>query len=107
MGEADKSLRVLLFNSSKKLIAIFASPYFAGKTLNIATANVKKACDGTSISCKSMYFRYLRDDIEIDESDFGQLTVSLYDILCRNKRKVYRDKRMSKTGIYIPTENKK
>lgn len=90
--------RVLQFNSTKKLVAVFSSLTAAAKTLEVSPAAVHYACSGKRISCKGAYFRSLNDNIELEWEDLGALTLQEYDDLCGEKRAVYPTKRFARAG---------
>lgn len=95
----DKPNRVLVFNSLKRLVAIYHSVYSTAKALNIGTQSIHCACIGRCIACQGMYFRTLFDDIEVTLEDLGVLTLAEYDELCGIDRKVYATKHMTRKGM--------
>lgn len=91
--------RVLVFNSSKKLVAIVQSTNVAAKMLNMNVQPIHYACVGKCVSSGGYYFRHLFEDIEITIDDLGILKVEEYDQLCGVERKVYKNKSMSRAGM--------
>jgi hypothetical protein len=94
-----EAIRVLVFNSRKKLIATYHSSLCAAKMLRVTPNSIRSACTGKTIAVKGHYFRYLPDDIEVTFEDLGVLTVNEYDDLCGVDRKVFPNARMSRVGM--------
>lgn len=89
--------RILLFNPLKKFVGVISSQVQAAKILGVRTPTIKKACDGEAISTCNLYLRWWNPDIEIDiAEELGVLTLKEYDQLCGVKRKVYKDKTMTR-----------
>ena len=95
-GEAKQ---VLVFNSRKKLIMYATSVSEISKALKLRPGNISKACRGDLISYGNYYFRYIENDVEIEMSDFGTLSLSEYDSLCGIKRAIYPTQRMRRKQI--------
>lgn len=91
--------RVLMFNSCKRLVAVFQSAMATAKALEIHTQAVHYACTGRCISTKKCYLRHLSDNIEITIDDLGQLKLEDYDQLCGVERKVYPTNKMQRKGM--------
>lgn len=91
--------RVLCFNSMKKLIGVFQSVNAAAKAFGINVQPIHYACTGQCISTQGYYFRHLSDDVEVSLDDLGTLRVDEYDELCGIKRKIYKNKSMSRAGM--------
>lgn len=87
-----------MFNPLKRLVGIFASKSAAAKALGTSTVNIMYACDGTSISCRQLYFRELASNIELTFEDFHTLRLEEYDQLCGITRRYYITKDMSPSG---------
>lgn len=100
MGKlTDKPNRVLVFNSLKRLVAIFQSISATAKALDTHSQSIHYVCTGKCISCQGMYFRHLQDDIEVTLEDLGVLRLEEYDQLCGIERKIYKTKNMSRVGM--------
>ena len=100
MPKLRDASQVLVFNSLKKLVAVFGSINSAACTLSLTLSAVQKACTGETISCHKLYFRYANSKVELEPNDFGHLTVIDFDkMLGVNDRKYYKTKEMSKTNI--------
>lgn len=95
----NKAKRVLIFNPSKRLIAIVSSANAAAKMLNINIQPIHYACTGKCISSNGYYFRHLSDEIEITPEDLGVLKVDEYDQLCGIERRVFKNRSMSRVGM--------
>jgi hypothetical protein len=95
----NKAKRVLIFNPSKRLIAIVGSARAAAKMLGINIQPIHYACTGKCISSNGFYFRHLSDDIEITLEDLGVLKVDEYDQLCGIERRVFKNRSMSRAGM--------
>jgi len=91
--------RILVFNSLKRLVAVFQSTNAAALAFNVKVQSIHYACTGQCISCQNYYFRHLMDDIEVTWDDLGVLTVEEYDELCGVQRRVYATKNMSRKGM--------
>lgn len=96
---SSKPCRILVFNPLKRLIAIFQSTNAAAKAFSTRLQSIHYACVGTCISCQGYYFRHLPDNIEVSLEDLGTLKLEEYDELCGVERKVYRTKKMDRTGM--------
>ena len=86
--------RVLVFNSCKRLVAIFGSGMATAKAMGIHPQSVYNACVGRNVATQKHYFRHLQDDIEVTNEDLGVLNVVEYDNLCGVERKVYPTNKM-------------
>ena len=96
---------VLLFNGTKKrLAAIFSSVTTAARILGATKTGIYHACAGKMISYYGHYFRYLYDDIEIDINDLDTLSISEYDQLCENPRRVYKARKTLRRDIINTVE---
>lgn len=84
-----KARPVLIFNRRKKLTVIASSINEAAKYASRSPGNISKVCNGKHISDGNYYYRYIDDNVEIDFSDLGTLTLSDYDKLCGVDRKTY------------------
>lgn len=84
-----KARPVLIFNRRKKLTQIAASVNEAAKYANRSPGNISKVCNGKAISDGSYYYRYIDDEVEVELSDLGTLTLTEYDELCGVKRRTY------------------
>lgn len=91
--------RVLVFNSCKRLVAIFQSSLAAAKALGAHTQSVHYACTGRCIALGKLYLRHLSDEIEITFEDLGKLRLEEYDSLCGVERKVYPTNKMERKGM--------
>ena len=99
--------RILVFNPMKRLIAIFQSINATAKAFSTRSQSIHYACNGTCVSCQGLYFRHLKDDIEVTLDDLGTLKLSEYDKLCGVERKVYRNRKMSRAGMKYKKKPKK
>lgn len=99
MSKLNKPCRILVFTPLKRLIAIFHSVNAAAKAVGANPQSVHYVCTGTCISTKGYYFRTLQDNIEVTLDDLGTLRLEEYDALCGVERKIYRTKKMNRTGM--------
>lgn len=98
--QSRETRRILVFNPLKKFIGVISSQLQAARILGVKTPTIKAACDGTAISTCKLYLRWWNPEIEIDVcSELGELTLRDYDELCGVKRRVYKNKRMDRTGM--------
>lgn len=104
---SSEPCRILVFNPLKRLIGIFQSSTAAAKAFNTRSQSIHYACTGRCISCQNMYFRHLQDNIEVTFDDLGVLRLEEYDDLCGVDRKVYRTKKMDRTGMKYNKQPKK
>jgi hypothetical protein len=101
-----KKNRVLVFNPSKKLVAMFVSQLEAAKSLETTPQVIHAAITGKSIACKKLYLRTWPDDIEVLPEDWGNLRLEAFDDLCGVERKVFANRKMSRVGMKYETEFK-
>lgn len=90
MPKKCETPKVLAFNSEQKLFAIFVSAYIASRSLNVRKQFLVKVCEGKQITTNKLYFRYLKDDIEITSDDIGHLKLQEYDKLCNKEVTIYK-----------------
>jgi hypothetical protein len=84
--------KVLVFDASYILVAIFASAKVAAKFLGISIARVHQLCNGDGIASQKnlMYLRWLDKEMEVPvHEDVGHLTVFGYDKVYGESRVVY------------------
>ncbi len=95
----ENPTRILVFNPLKRLVAIFQSSFSAARAFGIRPQSIHYASTGVCISCNNLYFRHLKDDIEVTIEDLGTLRLEEYDKLCGVERKYYKTQRMDRTGM--------
>lgn len=100
-NEFPTTLRVLIFNKHRILALIAASVNEAARFSNLAPTHISRVCRGIAIAHNKYYFRYISDDIEIELSDIGSLTLEQYDKLCGVERKVYSTSSMRRNKTKI------
>ena len=88
--------QVLIFNSTKTLIAIARSVRSACEITNGNLQSISFACTGRLIASDGLYFRHLDDRIEISMEDLGSLQLTDYDKLCGSERKYHTMHEMAK-----------
>lgn len=81
----NKTQKVLVFNASKKLLAICLSSTSAARLTHSLPQSVYKVCVGEMISHNGYYFRYMQED-KVSVDDIGKLSVKQYDKLCGSVR---------------------
>lgn len=89
---------VLVFNPLKRFVGYFHSLTAAAAAFQVSRPSIHAACAGACISCCGQYFRYLAEDIEIENSDYGTLKLEDYDSMCGVTRKYYSTTSMSRKG---------
>lgn len=99
--------KVLMFNPSKILSAVFASQMAAAKVFGCSSQTITMACNGTTISTHGFYFRSENKEVNISFDMMGRLTLQEYDDMCGVERKVYKTTRMDRTGEKYQTEKRK
>ena len=75
-----KPLRVLAFNGSLKLVAIFQSYSAAEKITGSKHQVLLRCCNGQMISSNGLYFREVPEDTIIDIDDLNTLTLLEFDL---------------------------
>jgi len=79
--------QVLIFNASRKLIALVRSLHSAAELAGSSPMSVSYCCTGKSIASNGYYFRYIDPEVEISTNeDLGTLKVEEYDNLCGIER---------------------
>lgn len=102
----DKPTRILVFNPLKRLVGIFQSSFAAAKAFKIRPQSIHYASTGVCMSCNDLYFRHLKDDIEVTLEDLGTLRLEEYDKLCGVERRYYETRRMDRTGMKYKKKEK-
>lgn len=87
--------QLLVFNSRRLLILVCNSVNQASKFAGVSPGNISRCCQGDLISYKNFYYRYLKDNIVLDMSDIGQLTLEEYDGVCKEKREIHTTRQMN------------
>lgn len=90
---------VLVFNPLKRLVAYFHSLTATASAFGTSNSSIHQACVGNCISSCGLYVRFLAPDIEIEESDYGNLRLEDYDQMCGVKRTYYPTADMSRKGM--------
>lgn len=90
---------VLVFNPLKRLIGFFHSITAVATAFKTTNSSIYQACAGNCISCCGLYLRFLADDIEIENADYGTLKLEDYDDMCGVKRTYYPTASMSRKGM--------
>lgn len=73
---------VLVFNPLKRLVAYFHSLTAMASAFGTSNSSIHQACVGQCISSCGLYVRFLAPDIEIEDSDYGNLRLEDYDEMC-------------------------
>ena len=89
---------VLVFSPLKRFIGYFHSLTAAAAAFKMSRSSIHQACVGPSISCCGLYFRFLANDIEIENGDYGTLRLEEYDSMCGVTRAYYPTASMSRKG---------
>ena len=97
---------ILIFNPTKRLVAIAQSTWAAGRMFKTNQQRVKDVCIGKQISTCGFYFRYLDDSVEVTLQDLGTLSLKEYDELCGVDRPIYATNKMSRKGMKYKTRKK-
>lgn len=100
-NEFPTTRRVLIFNKNRMLTLIAASVNEAARFSNIPATHISRVCRGLIITSNQYYFRYINNDIEMELSDIGTLTLEEYDKLCGEKRKMYSTSSMKRNKTKI------
>lgn len=96
----DNPIRILAFNRFKRLIAVFASYNECERITGLKHSMVQRACKGITVACKKYYFRELKDDVAIEDSDLNNLTLFEYDKeVLHEDRKVFQNGQMKHPAV--------
>lgn len=79
--------RVLAFNASRVLIGVFRSVRSAAEMTQGQAQSISKAAIGKANTTMGYYWRHEHDDVEVEMSDVGTLSIEEYDDLCGVTRK--------------------
>lgn len=103
MGTASNmSRRVLAFDSTKKLVAVYTSAAATARQLGVTRPTVSSVCNGKSISTKNFYLRWWHPEIDIDVSqELGLLSLMEYDTLTGDMRKTYCTGKMRRKDLKL------
>ena len=99
-------LRVLLFDSSLRLIGIFQSYSATEKATGIKHQMLLKCCNGQTISSKGFYFREVPDNIIVDIDDLNKLTLLDFDSQMGQNRRIYATKKMKRDEVILESQYK-
>ncbi len=97
---------VLVFSPLKRFVGYYHSLTAAAASFKVSRSSLHLACIGPCISCCGQYFRYLAEDIEIENSDYGTLKLEDYDSMCGVTRKYYPTADMSRKGTKYKQDSK-
>lgn len=87
---------VLVFNSTRKLIAIIRSLHTASEIMFGNLQSMSCCCTGKYSQSCGYYFRHLDPRVLIEIDDLDSLTVDEYDRICGKERKYYSLRTMSR-----------
>ena len=94
--------RILVFDSSKKFVAVAQSQIKLAKMFGVTTPTIKAVCDGTAISTCGFYLRWWNPSIEIEViNELGVLTLKEYDTLIGEHRRVYSNRTMTRKSLKL------
>lgn len=92
-----KPIRILAFDGSLKLKAIFQSYNAAEKITKIPHQNLIKAADGKVIAAKGLYWRELTDEnIILETDDLNTLSLLDYDAMMGKDLTIYATRNMKR-----------
>ena len=90
---------VMVFNPHKSLVAYVHSLTAMASAFGTSNSSIHQACVGQCISSCGLYVRFLAPDIEIEDSDYGNLRLEDYDEMCGVTRTYYPTANMSRKGM--------
>lgn len=94
--------KVLAFDGSLKLVAVFGSYNIAERLTGITHQRLCKACNGEIVAANKHYWREFDDSEDVLESDdIGKLNLLDYDSKSNIDRKIYCSRKMIR-GQEIP-----
>jgi len=99
-------LRVLAFNGSLRLVAIFQSYSAAEKITGSKHQILLKCCNGQMISSKGFYFREVPEDTIIDVDDLNTLTLLEFDKQMGFDRHIYATRNMRRNEVIKESQYK-
>lgn len=88
----DNFRTVLVFNTSKKLIAICKSLRAAAELIGGSVQAVRFAAIGSTMTSGGYYFRVMNNKVIVDLNDLGRLNLMDYDEKCGEERKYHKRK---------------
>lgn len=106
--KSNNTKNIIVFDASLRLVGMFSSYYTAAKTTGVCHQMIAKACNGTIIAAKGMYWREI--DIKeyiMDCDDLGNLTLLDFDREQGVNRKIYASRNMRKNEIILESEYKR
>ena len=107
-GLFKRPKQVLIFNGCYTLIAIIRSLNSVTDLTCFNTQSVSFACTGKYVSTNGFYFRHLHPDIEVVNSDVGELVLQDYDKLCFDTtRRYHSNKEMVRRKIIADSRRKR
>ena len=81
---SEKQPQILIFNASRKLVAIARSIRSAAELTKVDETEIKLCCDNQQNISGQYCFRY-HDESPIADDTLGKLTIDEYDNLCDYK----------------------
>ncbi len=97
MLSSNNAKTVLVFNSLKRFIGAFISLHHTAKVVSATKATIRSVCVGKSMTAKNLYFRYLPDNLSIE--DVVNMDLPTFDKLNGLERKLYATKRITRKGM--------
>lgn len=95
-SQFQRPKKVLVFNSSKVLIAIVKSLHSAHDLTGSNLQSISFSCTGRYVSAGGYYYRHIHPDVEVTIADLDKLKLQEYDKLCGEKRRYHSLREMTR-----------
>lgn len=97
MWTTNKARIILVFNPLKRFIGVFTSATQIAKILGVTKSSIRSVCIGKSMTAKNLYFRYLPNDLSIE--DIAGIDLPTFDKMNGIERKLYATKQITRKGM--------
>lgn len=95
-SQFQRPKKVLIFNSSRVLVAIVRSLHSASELTGGNLQSISFTCTGRYVSAGGYYYRHIHPDVEVTTEDLDELKLPDYDKLCGEKRRYHSSREMNR-----------
>lgn len=95
-SQFQRPKKVLIFNSSRVLIAIVRSLHSASELTGVNPQSISFSCTGRYVSAGGYYYRHVHPDVETKTEDLDELKLPEYDKRCGEKRRYHTLREMNR-----------
>ena len=99
-----KPLKILAFDKTHKLAAIFSSHNEAERMVGVTHQVLLRCCKGDTITAKTMYWREVPPDQILDIDDIGTLSLIEYDSVVGIDRRIYATSSQKKSEVILSSQ---